>query len=63
MLEVLNGPFVFLRRSARCERPQVLPLAGLLIGMAAVDAKFTGFEFRITSVEMPCNPLSDETIT
>ena len=63
MLEVLNGPLVLLRRRAGCKGPQVLSLAGLLIGMAAVDAKFTGFEFRITSVEMPCNPLSDETIT
>jgi hypothetical protein len=44
MLEVLDRPLVLLRRGARCKRPQVLPLACLVIGMAAIDAKFTGFE-------------------
>jgi len=44
MLEVLDRPLVLLRRLARRERAQVLPLACLLVGMAAIDTKFTGFE-------------------
>ena|SRR5438105_4489956 len=44
VLEVLDRTLVLLRRLACCERPQVPPSARLLIGMAAIDAKFTGFE-------------------
>src|SRR5215472_6163093 len=44
MLEVLDGPLVFLRRLTARERPQVLALPCLLICMAAIDTKFAGFE-------------------
>lgn len=44
VLEVLDRPLVLLRRLTRRERPQVLALPRLLIGMTAIDTKFTGFE-------------------
>lgn len=44
VLEVLNRPLVLLRFFSRGEGSQVSPLACLFIGMAAIDAKLTGFE-------------------
>lgn len=44
VLEVLDRPLVLLRRLSTRERPQVLTLPRLLIRLAAIDTKFTGFE-------------------
>lgn len=44
MLEVLDRLLVLLRRRTARKRPQVLALSRLLIGMAAIDTKFAGFD-------------------
>jgi hypothetical protein len=45
MLEILNRPLVFFRRSAAGKCAEVAPLSGAGIFLAGIEAKFAGFQF------------------
>ena len=45
MLEILNGAFVFFRRAARGEGPQVTALAGPGIGLPRIQPKASRLQF------------------
>jgi hypothetical protein len=45
VLEVLHGALVLLGGGSAAERPQVFSLAGPRVGLARIEAVFSGIEF------------------